>query len=228
MSLLTEIRTTRHGSKRRQLMLDGEPWRVASSEALALAGLAVGDEVEPADVDDRLSAVEPAAARERAIRLLTFKERSTAGLIERLESDGYPRDVATSVVSDLARIGLVDDDRFAHMLARTITQVRGLGRSRALRELTAAGISPELAEAAVDEALPPDAEFEAARRMADAAARRSGATVDKVAGRLLRRGYRPAVALSVARAAVEAAVRGSGDDIDGFGDADELSGDEAE
>jgi regulatory protein len=211
--VLTEIRAMRQGSKQRQLVLDGEPWRMASSEALALSGIEIGVEADPAQLEARLAEVEPVAARERAFRLLTYKERSTAVLVQRLEDDGYPRDVARAVVADLVRIGLVDDDRFAHMLARNVTQVRGIGRSRALRELTAAGIDPQLAEAAVDEALPPDAELDAARRLADAASRRAGATVDKVASRLLRRGYRPAVALSVAREAIDAAGRASSDDF---------------
>jgi regulatory protein len=213
VQVLTDIRTPRRGSKLRQLMLDGEPWREACSEAIARIDLTVGADVEPAELEQALAEIEPTCARERAIRLLTFKERSTAGLTDRLTDDGYPPEVARNVVADLARIGLVDDERFAHMLARTVTKVRGLGRSRALRELLAAGIEPELAQTAVDEALPPDEEAETARRLAEAAARRPGATVDRVAGRLLRRGYRPAVALSAARAAVECAGRDcDGDD----------------
>lgn len=212
MSVLSDIRTSRRGSKLRQVFLDGEPWREASSEALAQAGLHVGDEVDAADVETRLAAVEPVAARERALRLLTYRERSVATLEARLIDDGYPPEVARAVVADLCRVGLVDDERFAHSLARTLTQARGLGRARVLRELAQAGIWEELALVAADEALPQEAEIEAAERLAARAAARSGATVDKVAARLLRRGYRPAVALAAARAALDAAGRPARED----------------
>jgi regulatory protein len=219
--VLTDIRVPRRGSRLRQLLLDGERWRAVSSAALARLELHVGDELDPQEVETALAEIEPGCAREQALRLLTFKERSVAGLTSRLEEEGYPTVVARGVVERLTRVGLVDDDRFARALARTLTQVRGIGRSRALRELLTAGIEPELAQTAVDEALPSEDEALAARRLADAAAKRPGATVDKVAGRLLRRGYRAAVALSAARAAVECAGRDGADcDTDHWDDID--------
>jgi regulatory protein len=221
VAILTEIRAPRRGSKVRELMLDGEPWRVACSAAVAKLGLAVGVDVDPTELEARLAAVEPVCAREQALRLLTFKERSVAGLSGRLTDEGYPEAVSRLVVNDLVRIGLVNDDRFARAFARTLTHVRGLGRTRALRELAQAGIADDLALRAVDEALPLEDEAATARRLAEAAASRPGATVDKVAGRLLRRGYRPGVALGAARAALESAGRQGAEDDGWTGQQDE-------
>jgi regulatory protein len=205
VAVLTDIRTPHRGSKLRQLMLDGEPWRDVCVDAIRRLSLETGADLDPRELKAALDEAEPECARERALRLLTYKERSAAGLTARLTDDGYPPEVAHAVVSDLARCGFVDDERFAHAFARTLTRVRGLGRTRALRDLESAGIAPDLALIAIDEALPPDAEAESAAHLARTAAARPGATVDRIASRLLRRGYRPAVALAAARTALEAA-----------------------
>ena len=204
MPILTEIRIPRRGSRRRTLVLDGEPWRDAPSELVAEARLQVGAEVEPGELSERLAEVEPRCARDRAVRLLTYRERSTKELADRLREDGYLPETVTAVLERLTSAGFVDDDRFARSLTRTLTQIRRLGRSRAARELAAHGIDPALAEEVLDAALSVDDESAAARELARTLALKTGATRDKIASRLLRRGYAPRVALSAAREAMSA------------------------
>jgi len=226
MATISDIRTPRRGSKQRLIVLDDEPWRTTSADVVARLELEGGIEVEPDDLTGRIDETEPKCAREKAIRLLTYRERSAAGLRDRLMEDGYGEQAAGAVVADLERIGLVDDERFAHALARTMTQARGLGRGRITHELARAGIAEDIASAALEEALPPDAELDAARRLARSAAAKPGATRDKVASKLLRRGYRPAIALAAARAECDEALsRASEEAFDssadvGLGDAD--------
>jgi len=212
MALLSDITTPRRGSKRRLISIDGEPWRDVAADVVKRLELETGADVDHAELAARIEREEYPSARERAIKLLTYRERSTFELSARLVEDGYTESVAGSVVADLERIGLVDDERFAGMLARNLTHVRGLGRGRAARELAKAGVAPETASAALEEALPPDEELEAALRLARTAASKPGATVDKIAGRLLRRGYRPAVALTAARTEYRNAVEQASDD----------------
>jgi len=209
---ITGLRAPRRGSKLRLIELDGEPWRGASSEAIAKAGLAEGDEVTTDELDRALGEADPACARERALRLLSYKDRSSSGLRARLEDDGYPAAIAREVVADLERIGLVDDARYAASYARNLVEIRRFGRSRALREMTSAGIPAEVAGEALDDVLDADAEAATAAALATVAARRSGATVDKVAARLLRRGYSPRIALAAARDAIESAPAADSDD----------------
>ncbi len=204
MPILTEIRVPRRGSRRRTLVLDGEPWRDAPSDLVSEAHLKAGAEIEPGELSERLAEIEPRCARDRAVRLLTYRERSTKELVDRLREDGYLPETVTAVLERLAAAGLLDDDRFARSLARNLTQIRRLGRSRAARELTAHGIDPLLAEEALDEALSVDDESAAAGELARTLALKTGATRDKITSRLLRRGYAPRVALSAAREAMSA------------------------
>ncbi len=207
MATITEIRRCGPGLRRRALVIDGDHWRDVPSGLIAIIAVDVADEVDLFELEERIRAAEPALARERAIRLITARERSCHGLVERLVDDGFARAVAEGASADLERIGLIDDDRYAHALARTLANARGAGRARITRELRQAGIAEELAAQALEEALDPDEERAAASRLAQAAAARPGATVDKIASRLLRRGYRSAVALAVAREAIGAADR---------------------
>jgi regulatory protein len=202
LARVTEIRSERRGSKRREVHLDGEPWRSVSSEVIAAMSLCEGDEVDPGALCASLAELEPRVAKERALRLLSFKDRSHDGLVARLVEDGYPHDVSEAVTVDLERLGFVDDARYAEAFARTLVGIRNMGRSRAIRELVHAGIGEELALTAVDDALPADREIEAALAIARSAAARTGATLDKVAARLMRKGYRPGIALTAARTAM--------------------------
>jgi regulatory protein len=227
LPILTEIRVPRRGSRRRTLVLDGEPWRDASADVLAVAHLEQGSEIDPADLQDTLAAAEPRCARERAVRLLTYRERSVAELRERLADDGYLPETIDGAIERLASAGLVDDERFARSFARNITQIRRLGRVRALRDLISHGVDPDLATSALDEALPIEDEYLAARDLARALAGRPGVTRDKIAGRLVRRGYAPRVALTAAREAMlEADERadGSWEEGESDGPADGLDG----
>jgi len=222
--ILTEIRVPRRGSRRRTLVLDGEPWRDAPSELVSEAQLRAGAEIDPGELSERLAEIEPRCARERAVRLLTYRERSTKELADRLREDGYLPETVTAVLERLAAAGFVDDDRFARSLARNLTQIRRLGRSRATRELTAHGIDPQLAEEALDEALSVDDESAAAGELARTLALKTGATRDRIASRLLRRGYAPRVALSAAREAMSAVDEDPWDGSDPAGAQDGLDG----
>jgi regulatory protein len=201
---ITDIRRSGPQSRRRTVVVDGDPWRDVPAAVVSALSLAIADEVETDVLAARIDEAERPLARERALRLLTARERSQAQLLARLIEGGFSPGAAHSTVADLARVGLVDDIRFAHALARTLANARGVGRAGIARDLRAAGIGEDLAAAALDDALGDEDETAAARRIAALAAAKAGATVDRVAARLVRRGYRPPLALTVAREAMRA------------------------
>jgi regulatory protein len=197
---ITEIRGMR-GSPRRTIYLDGEVWRTVASPVLRELGLAPGAVVEPDDLDSRALSLEPTAARARAYRLLTYRDRSAAELTSKLLADGYPESVVSELVADLMRTGLVDDDRFAESLAASLISVRGFGRARALREMARKGIPDELAVKVLDELAPEHIEHDRARAAAERLVR-PGDSVDRLAARLVRRGFSFTDALDAAVAAL--------------------------
>jgi regulatory protein len=214
VAVITDIRRSGPGLRRRTIVIDGDPWRDVPAPVVAALALAVSDAVDRDELEDRIAEVEPPLARERALRLITARERSRAGLAARLVEGGFTESVAADTVADFVRIGLVDDERFAHALARTLANARGIGRSGIMRELRLAGVEDEAAAAALEEALGEEGELAAAARLAAGAAGKPGATVDRVTARLVRRGYRLPLAIAAAREAIDSAAAAAFDDPD--------------
>jgi regulatory protein len=172
-----------------------------AAEVLRELGIRVGDTLDPAAIEARASDIESRLARERAYRLIAYKERSETEILGRLLDDGYPEGVSECTVRQLAESGLLDDRRFAETSARSLTEIRGLGRVRAERDMARRGIPDELAREALDALVPaedePSRALEAARRLG-----RSGDSVERLATRLVRRGFTASHSLSAARQTV--------------------------
>ncbi|MHB1323123.1 MAG: regulatory protein RecX [Coriobacteriia bacterium] len=160
-------------------------------------GLRQGDLIDPDPLSARADDLAPRLARERALRLLAARERSAHELQARLVDDGFEIAIAAQTVEALERAALVDDSRLAEAHARTLVVHRGFGRNRVLRELARRGVDESLARQAVDDLAP--AEDEAARAHS-AAPRiaREGDTVQRLACRLVRRGFAPGEAFRAA------------------------------
>lgn len=201
-AIVTAIEPVRFGSRATSVALDGEPWRITSKAVIARLGLAEGDVIEPESLSGAIDALEPELARERALASLTRAETSRARLLAKLADDGYAGATAAVVVERLAAAGLVDDARYADMLASSMSGARGYGRARVARELARRGIEPDVAGAAVDAACPPEDEREravaTARRLASAAR----GSVERLGRRLVARGFSPAMAFDAARRAL--------------------------
>ncbi|MHB8740933.1 MAG: regulatory protein RecX [Coriobacteriia bacterium] len=194
---VTAIRS-RRGSKRREVELDGSMWRAMPRSVLAELGISSGDLVDPDENTARMITHEPPAARERALRLLAYRDRSESEMRTRLSDDGYSPLIVDQIVGWLLDTGLLDDGRFAEQLARTLVIGRRYGRSRALQYMRRAGVSDELALSALGALAPSEDERDRALALARSLFR-SGDTVDRLASRLVRRGFTPADSLACAR-----------------------------
>ncbi len=166
-------------------------------------GLEVGDDIEQDLLEGQLARVEPALARERALYLLSGRERSTAELRSKLLDDGFEESVARDVIADLADRGLVDDARFAEALSRSLVNGRGYGRERVARELARHGVDPDLAHNALEEACPRDDEYVRALETARRMSRGRVLDVGRLASRLARKGFTVTLSFAAARDALD-------------------------
>lgn len=99
------------------------------------------------------------AARERCLRLLEKRPRSAAELRQRLESEGFEREVIEEVLFRLEQADLVDDEEFARQWVAH-RMASGAGRHRLRWELRRKGIEEELIRRSVDEQIDDDTELE--------------------------------------------------------------------
>jgi regulatory protein len=104
-------------------------------------------------------------ARQIAIRYADYAARTAAQVRRRLERAQIPEAIIQTVLADLQRMGLVDDDRFSRDWVESRIRRKGLGPSRLTHELRQRGIAPEVAEEAVRSA-DPQSRLEAALALA--------------------------------------------------------------
>lgn len=187
MLTITAIETAGPDRRARQLVFSNGQVRLTSAAVLKQLGIEEGETLSCEDLDRLLQPLEADAAKERALRVLGYRERTHAELLKRLLDDGYPEPVASAVVERFSDLGLVDDSRYAHLYARTRASA-GYGRPRILRELVTRGIDPDTARTAVDESL---VESEAIRARATLRGRvpEDRKERDRALRRLVSRGY---------------------------------------
>lgn len=197
MSRIISITPSARREGRIEIAFDDAPELVVSLDAFERFPLAVGravGDVELAALGEEAAIVH---ATDRALDLLGFRERSAVELRRRLAQKGIAAAHAEAAVARLVAQGLVDDRRYAEVLARSRAG-GGSSRRRVEQELSRKGVARDLAAAAVDEVWTEEeidqgsAAEQLARKRAgslrglDAATRRR-----RLYGFLARRGYEP-------------------------------------
>lgn len=187
--LLISIETAGPDGKARRLCCDDFTNRLTSAAVVRLLSISEGDRLDECEI----ARAEESLARERALALLAYRERSFHQLCKRLTDDGYPDALAISICTRFEELGLVDDERFAASFART-RAASGRGGRVILRELAVLGVSDELAGPAVAAAV--GDESHAARAVLRGRTASTARERDKLMRLLLRRGFSLSAAYS--------------------------------
>jgi SOS response regulatory protein OraA/RecX len=159
MPRVTALRETRRGVV---VDLDGVAWRTLPADVVLRAELSVGAELDRASARRVRRELRRHEALGRAARVLRHRDLSAEEVERRLGRAGFRDAERAEALATLERSGLVDDARYAATRAASLAD-RGWGDEAISWQLDAAGVSPELAAAAVA-ALEP--ERERARRLA--------------------------------------------------------------
>lgn len=91
------------------------------------------------------------AAREKAIKYLTYKDRSESEIFKKLKEAGFDTDVANTAVNELKAIGYLDDGRYALKYITERMRTKALSRKSLVYELKNKGIDAETIEKALSE-----------------------------------------------------------------------------
>ncbi len=141
-------------------------------------------------------------ARTILLRRLTAAPRTRAELRTDLLRRGVPDEVADRVLDRFVEVGLINDQAFAQAWVESRQRSKGTARSVLRQELRAKGVDDDDAASALA-SLDDEAERARAVRLAEVRLRSMQRLEDDVRRRrlvamLVRRGYRQAVAVSVA------------------------------
>ena len=109
-----------------------------------------GSDITAEQLNTLLAASRYSRARERALYLLGLRDYSCKELEQKLYTEADP-DTAAAVVARLCEVGLLDDERYAARLARSLSETKHYPRRRIEQELRRRGVSPVLAQEAVSD-----------------------------------------------------------------------------
>ena len=172
--------------------MDGEFVAGVHEDVVATLNLGVGQSFDRSSLVDLLKAETARKARESALRLINYRDRSKSEIRKRLIGSEFPEDIVEEVIDQLSRAGLLDDEKFSRDWVKSRTAAKPMGRSRLAWELKSKGVDAPTVEGALD-GLDDEAEFELARKVAEARLRKidrdDPSLKDKLGSFLRRRGF---------------------------------------
>ena len=149
MPIITAIETQKRHPDRVNIELDGE--FAFGLAGLLAAGLKVGQALDPERVAALQAQEADEGAYQRALRLLSLRDRSEAELRTALRKHKTPEDVLERTLKRLRDHQHADDSKFARAWVENRTAFRPRGRRAIAWELRQKGIAPEVAETALAE-----------------------------------------------------------------------------
>lgn len=147
---ITKLERQKRHPKRLSVFLDGEFAFGADEEVVAQLGLAVDQRVEPETIHKAIEREEEHKVREKALRYLSFRNRSVKELKVFLLGKGYNPDVVSRTLTRLEEVGLLDDRAFAKAWVEGRAKFKGMGERLLEQELRLKGVKKETIREAVE------------------------------------------------------------------------------
>ncbi len=157
---ITAMQLQKHNNQRVNIYLDGE-FAFGLARILA-AWLNIGQELSGEKIAQLLAEDEREAAFQKAVKYLSYRDRSEAEIESHLARHGVPDEIISEIINRLKNNGLIDDKRFATQWVENRIEFRPRGRQALAYELKQKGITPTT----IDEALENIDEEEMAYRAA--------------------------------------------------------------
>src|SRR4051794_27803302 len=151
MPAITRIAEQKRRANRRNIYLDGAFAFGCNLNVVAKFRLREGMNLSA----EQVQAIQQGEVRQecfdQAMKFLQRRLHSRAELQRKLMRHEYGEQMIASVLDDLARMGYVDDERFAKTKALAAAQHKQHGRRRAFVELIKAGVKGSVAGKAVED-----------------------------------------------------------------------------
>jgi regulatory protein len=195
MPTITKILEQKKRANRRNIYLDGQFAFGLNENVVAKFRLREGLTLTEQQVKEIAEGEVRQECFDYAMKYLGSRLHSRAELRKKLVRREYGGQVIDSVLDDLARMGYLDDARFAKTRALSAAEHKHHGRRRAYMELIKAGVTKDVADAALDEVYDDKSDSLAAARLLAEKKAPSLKKLDpltarrRLAGMLQRRGF---------------------------------------
>ncbi len=143
---ISKVEPQKKNKNRCSIYIDGEFRFGLTKELLLKYDLKEDDQITEDEIQNLLLHDEKGKIRNRAYRLLSYRERSTQEIRERLIHVGYDAQLVDDVVHGLIADDALNDERFAQAFVKEYTRVKPKGNRFIIRELAKKGIAQETIE----------------------------------------------------------------------------------
>ncbi len=106
-------------------------------------------------------------AKEKALKLLAVRPRSEKELKQKLLQRGFSGKIVFEVISNLKKVDLINDEKFAESWASTRLANKPMGRYLLKQELFRKGIRKELIEEVITKSFEDEKELDLAKKLLD-------------------------------------------------------------
>ena len=194
MPVITQISEQKRRPNRRNVYLDGAFAFGCNVNVVAKFKLREGMNLSEEQVRQIQLGEVKQECFDKAMEALSSRLHSRAELRKKLVRREYGDAVVDAVLDDLARLGYLDDERFAKTKALSAAQNKHHGRRRAFMELIKSGVKGEVADKALADVYSEHDSTAVARQLAEKQAARLKKLDPMVArrrlvGMLQRRGF---------------------------------------
>lgn len=191
-NVITAIESQKRRGDRKSVFVDGEFVIGAHEEVIAALHLSVGQLFDSERLVELIRAETARKARESALRLLSYRDRSKTELQKRLIGDDFPEDIVEELVNQLSEVGMLDDQKFSRDWVKSRTASKPMGKARLAWELKGKGVDPNTVDKALED-LDSGKEYELAYSLAARKAEKLGSGDptfrNRITGFLKRRGF---------------------------------------
>ena len=161
---ITALLAQKRNPQRINVYLDGE--FAFGLARIVAAWLYVGQQLSDEKIADLQTDDNLEAAYQKALRLLSHRERSRAEITQKLQQQDMGEEVIQAVLERLERSGLVDDQRFARTWVANRAEFRPRGRRALAYELSRRGIDRQAVQTALNDLDEDSLAYEAAQKQA--------------------------------------------------------------
>jgi regulatory protein len=151
MPTITKITEQKRTPTRRNIFLDGRYAFPCSLNVVAKYRLRVGLTLAQEQIDEIQRGEIRQECFDKATDCLSRRLHSRAELEKKLLRQQFPLDIIANVLDKLARLGYIDDERFARTKALSAVEHKHHGRRRAFVELIKSGVKSDVANRALDD-----------------------------------------------------------------------------
>ena len=147
---ITQIAVQKKRKNRCSIFLNDEFAFGLDQDVVLRFGLKKGDILDDKRIEEILLSEERKSAKDRALKFLSYRDRSEKEILTKLKDVGYDESVIKWIINDLKRLKFIDDKRFASSFAQTQMITRPMGEFFLKRELKQKGVATELIEQTIE------------------------------------------------------------------------------